>query len=185
MSPNDTSPQDQILRIADVSALRGKQFDVSFTAEQTEQAVAQLSLLGLKKTRLAGELRPSGADGWRLDAKLGATVVQPCTITLDPVTTRIEITVSRNYIPDFEAPEEAEVEMPEDDTLEPVPTSIDLGSLFLEELALNLPQFPRAPGAELGAAVFTEPGKTAMTDDDARPFAILAEFRKSLEGDKK
>ena len=185
MNSNDTPPQDQILRIADISALRGTRFDVSLTAEQIEEAAAQLSLLGLKKTRLTGELRPSGADGWVLQAKLGATVIQSCTITLDPVTTRIETDVARNYVTDFEAPEDTEVEMPEDDTLEPVPTLLDLGGLLLEELALNLPQFPRAPGAELGAAVFTEPGKTAMTDDDARPFASLAEFRKSLEDDKK
>jgi uncharacterized metal-binding protein YceD (DUF177 family) len=185
MSSNDTPTQDQILRIADVSALSGIKFDASLTADQIETATEQLSLLGLKKTRLSGDLRPSGADGWTLQARLGATVVQPCTVTLDPVTTRIETVVTRNYVPEIEAPEDVEVEMPEDDTLEPMPTSIDLASLFLEELALNLPQFPRAPGAELGAAVFTEPGKTAMTDDDARPFASLVEFRKSLEGDKK
>ena len=185
MSPNDTFPQNQTLRMADLSERRGRSFDISLTPEQIETASDELNLLGLKKTRLSGELRPSGADGWELDAKLGATVVQPCTITLNPVTTRLDVPVIRRYVPDFELPEEAETEMPEDDALEPMPTTVDLGALLLEELALNLPQFPRAPGAELGSAVFTEPGKTAMTDDDARPFASLAAFRKSLEGDKK
>ena len=50
-----------------------------------------------------------------------------------------------------------------------------------EALALALPPFPRAPGAALGDAVFSEPGKAAMHDRDTRPFAGLADLRKSLE----
>lgn len=177
--------QDQTLRIADLSERQETRFEFSLTSEQAESVIVQLGLLGLRKTRLAGSLSPAGSDGWLLNAELGATVVQPCTVTLEPVTTRIDTPVGRHYVPDLEMPEDAEVEMPEDDTLEPMPQSIDFAELLLEELVLNLPQFPRAPGAELGAAVFTEPGKTAMTDDDAKPFASLAEFRKSLDDSKK
>lgn len=185
MNSNDTPHQDQILRIADLSEQHETRFDVSLTSDQIEAAVSQLGLLGLRKTRFAGKLRPAGSDSWVMDATLGATVVQPCTVTLEPVTTRIEAPVARQYVPELETPEDAEIEMPEDDTKEPVPYSIDLGELLLEELTLNLPQFPRVPGAELGASVFTEPGKAPMTDDDAKPFASLVEFRKSLEGGKK
>ncbi|MGB1722615.1 MAG: DUF177 domain-containing protein, partial [Paracoccaceae bacterium] len=40
---------------------------------------------------------------------------------------------------------------------------------------------PRAHGADLGEAVFTEPGKAAMRDEDTRPFAGLAALREQLE----
>ena len=185
MSCNDTPHQDHTLRFADLSQQQGTHFQISLNHKQTEVAITDLGLIGLRKTWLAGELSPTGAGSWTLSATLGATVIQPCTISLKPVTTRIDVPVLRQYVPDLAAPEDPEIEMPEDDTLEPMTASIDLSELLLEELALNLPQYPRAPGAELGAAVFTEPGKAAMTDEDARPFASLAEFRKALDTDKK
>ena len=49
-----------------------------------------------------------------------------------------------------------------------------------EALSLAIPLYPRAEDATLGEAVFTEPGKQAMTDEDAKPFAGLASLRESL-----
>ena len=79
--------------------------------------------------------------------------------------------------PDVTAPEGAEIEMPEDDTQEPLPEVIDLGAVMAEALALALPDYPRAPGAELGEAVFAAPGVAALRDADLRPFAALAKLR--------
>ncbi|MCX8227096.1 MAG: DUF177 domain-containing protein, partial [Sulfitobacter sp.] len=39
-------------------------------------------------------------------------------------------------------------------------------------------------GAELGQAVYAEPGVAPMTDEDARPFAGLAQLREKLEDPK-
>jgi hypothetical protein len=44
----------------------------------------------VRKLRFIGTLEPEGAQDWRLTADLGATVVQPCVVTLAPVTTRLE-----------------------------------------------------------------------------------------------
>ena len=49
-------------------------------------------------------------------------------------------------------------------------------------LALALPLYPRAPGAELGQAVFAEPGTAPLKDEDLRPFAGLAGLKAKLEG---
>ena len=142
----------------------------------------RLDLLGLRKVRLTGELTPEGDTGWTLDARLGATVVQPCVATLAPVTTRIEETLERRYRADLAPPPDGgEVEMPEDDSIEPLPETLDLQAVLEEALALALPPYPRADGAEAGDAQFTEPGKTPMTDDDARPFAGLKALRDRLE----
>ena len=73
--------------------------------------------------------------------------------------------------------------MPDDDTIEPLPDVIDLGAVLAEALALNLPLYPRADGAHLDQAVFTEPGKLPMTDEDARPFAGLAGLRDQLKSE--
>ena len=145
-------------------------------------AVAQdLSIVAVKKLRLTGTLTPIGKRDWQLDAVLGATVVQDCIITLAPVTTRIEETFVRRYLSDLAATAAAEVEMPEDDSAEPLPIDLDLGAVMIEALALALPPYPRAPGAEIGELSVTEPGALPFTDDRVKPFAGLAALRDSLQ----
>jgi len=169
-------PETRLL-LAQLPKARPTDFDLR-PAEGALAALAQdLGLSGLRKLRFAGQITPTGKTDWRLQARLGATVVQPCVVSLAPVTTRIEEAVERLYLAGFHAPEAAEVEMPEDTTTEPLPDAIDLSELLAEALALAVPQYPRAEGAESGPQNFTEPGKAPMTDEDARPFAGLAKLR--------
>ncbi|NBT33687.1 MAG: DUF177 domain-containing protein, partial [Rhodobacteraceae bacterium] len=102
-------------------------------------------------------------------------------VTLDPVTTRIDESVTRSYVAEMPEIEPGEVEMPEDDTVDPLPVTLDLTEVMIEALALALPAFPRAEGAELGSLVVTAPGLTPMTDEVARPFAGLGALKKALE----
>lgn len=166
-----------VLRLADLSARKPTRFALEPDAATLNSLGASLDLLELRKLRFAGALHPSGGKDWRLEATLGATVVQSCSVTLTPVTTRLEETVTRRYLADWVEPDASEVEMPEEDDVGPIPATLDLEALLAEELALALPLYPRADGVALGAAVFTEPGKAAMTDEDARPFAALGQLR--------
>jgi len=136
---------------------------------------------GGRKLQLDGELKAVGKQGWLLHGTLGATTVQPCAITTDPVATRIDTPVTRRYCADYEDPSGTDVEMPEDDTLDPLPTHLAPWSVMVEALDLALPLFPRADGATLAQTQFTEPGLAPMTDDDAKPFAGLADFRDQLK----
>ena len=140
-----------------------------------------LELSALRKLRLSVALSPS-EGGLMLTGHLGATVVQPCVVTLAPVTTRIEAPVSRTYLREMPEPEGEEVEMPEDDSLEPLGEVIDLGALLAEALALNLPLYPRAEGAELGEATFAEDGVVPLSDEDAKPFAGLEGLKSKFDG---
>jgi uncharacterized metal-binding protein YceD (DUF177 family) len=98
------------------------------------------------------------------------------------VTTRIEEEVERRFRADLPQPAPgAEVEMPEDDALEPLPETLDLSRVLTEALALAVPEYPRAEGASLGEAVFTEPGQAALTDEAAKPLAGLAQLRDRLK----
>lgn len=146
-----------------------------------EGLAKELDLLDLRKLRLEGRLIPEARSDWRLEATFGATAIQPCSVTLAPVTTRIDTKILRRYLADYTAPTEAEAEMPEDDSIEPLPEVVDLLDLATEGLALALPDFPRAEGVELGKAVYTEPGREPMSDEAAKPFASLAQLKKSLE----
>ena len=55
--------------------------------------------------------------------------------------------------------------------------------VLAEALALALPDYPRGDEEVIGEQVFTEPGKEAMTDEDAKPFAGLAALRDKLTGE--
>ena len=146
------------------------------------QAVARdLGILAVRKLRLTGTLTPIGKRDWQLDASLGATVVQACIITLAPVTTRIEEPLIRRYLAEMPPPGPGEVEMDDDDAAEALPIDLDLGAVMLEALALALPPYPRAPGAEIGQLTVTEPGAVPLSSAEVKPFASLAGLRDSLQ----
>jgi len=176
------SQQDAKLALARLP--RGVETDVLIVpdAEARAQMAQALGLLGLRKLRLSGRLIPEGKRDWRLEAQLGATVVQPCVITAEPVTTRLDEPVTRRYLADMPEPEGDEVEMPQDDSAEPLPATLDLTDVIAEALALALPLYPRADGAALDSAQFAAPGVAPMTDDEAKPLAGLAALRDRLAG---
>ncbi len=169
------------LRLADLPSGKPTAFALVPTADERKAVADHLGIVGVKKLRFAGELAPTGRKDWALTAELGATVVQDCVVTLAPVTTRIDETLHRSYLADMPEIDAAEIEMPEDDTAEPLPETLDLAQVMIEALALALPLYPRVEGANLETRVFTEPGVTPMTEDDAKPFAGLGALRDRLE----
>ena len=168
-------------RVANLPQNSATAFDIQPGADALAALARELGLTGLRKLRFTGELRARGKRDWQLKARLGATVIQDCVVTLEPVTTRIDQDIERIYLARFEEPEETEVEMPEDERSEPLGTHIDPATVMVEALALHIPAYPRKDGAELGEAVFAEDGVTPMRDEDTRPFAGLAALRGQLE----
>lgn len=179
----------QPLRVADLPTKKPTRFELVPEQAALRAIAEELGLQGLRKLRFKGEISADGKRDWRLTAQLGATVTQPCVVTLEPVTTRIEEPVERRFvaeIPDFgpsakKSDEDEEgIEMPEDDNTELLGSHIDPGAVMLEALSLALPLYPRAEDAALEETNFTEPGKDAMTDEDTKPFAGLAALRDQL-----
>lgn len=179
-------PAQKPLRIADLSTARPTAFDLRPAPETVEALKEELGLLGLRKLSFVGEVVPEGAAGWRLDGRLGATVVQSCVVTLAPVTTRIEEAVTRAYRPDIPRSPDGlpeEMEMPGDDNVEPLSDRIEPFTVMTEALALALPLYPRADDAALEESAFAAPGTAPLTDDDVKPFAGLKALKDKLEGD--
>ena len=171
-------------RVADLPQNRATAFELTPDASVLQSLAQELDLEGLRKLRFVGEIRADGKRDWVLRAKLGATVIQPCVVTLEPVTNRIDANIERRFVADFEEPEETEAEMPDDDTIEELGTEIDVAAIMAESLALNLSEYPRKSDAELGEAVYTKPGEKPMTDEDVKPFAGLAALKDAMDNDK-
>ena len=179
-----SQPFQQLLRVSDLPTRKPTRFEVTPEAEVRQAIAEYLGLLDLKKLRFEGTLTARGPEDWVLNANLGATVVQPCVVTLEPVVTRIDEPVERSYVRDLpETDPTEEAEIPEDVDVELLKADIDLGAAMIEVLALALPAYPKAPGAELGEVVHAAPGVTPIKDEDLRPFAGLAGLRDKLKKD--
>lgn len=157
------------IKVADLARRQGAAFSMIPDGAARTTLAADLMILGLRKVRFQGALAPHGQHDWQLTATLGATAVQACVVTGDPVTTRIDVPVQRRFLRDMPEPGEIEAEIPDDDTLEPLGAQIDLGLVLTEALSLALPDYPRAEGA-----VF-DSDETA--DERPNPFAALAALK--------
>ena len=181
---NIPTPMAAALIVADLPTNRTTFVKIAPDGAQRQILANELGVLSIRKLQFEIELAPRGKSGWHLTANLGATVIQACVITLAPVTTRIDETPERHFVKSFpETDEGSEQEIPDDDTLELIGHEIDPVQVMLETLALALPQFPRAEGAELVEQIFTEPGKKPMSDADSRPFAQLSALQQGLKDD--
>lgn len=179
----DPASPGPVIRVADLAKGESRSLMVAPEADARASIASALGIDAVKKLRFEATLAPIGKRDWQLTGQLGATVVQPCVVTLAPVTTRIDVAISRRWLADWAEPDGDEVELPEDVDADPLGSEIDVGAVIVEALALALPDFPRAEGVALGDAVFAEPGTAPMTDDDARPFAGLAALRDKLADD--
>lgn len=177
-----TSPETYgpILKVSELDHSRPHDIAVSLNAAQADALAADLGIEGARKVRLTGRLTPFGKADWRFTGDIGATVLQPCVVTLAPVTTRIDAPVERSWLRDLPPIKAEESETPEDVSVERLGAEIDIGGVLAEAVALNLPDYPRADGAELEESSFTEPGRNPMSDEEARPFAGLAGLRDQL-----
>lgn len=161
-------------RVVALSARKPTRFDLTPDVSQRALLAQLLDITAVRSLHFKGELRPAGRHDFDLEGQLTAVVEQPCAVTLVPVITRISETVWRRYLSDLPLPEADEIEMPEDDSAEPLPDVIDAGAVAVEALALALPLYPRAPGAELPEMVAGPPGVAPLRDADLRPFSGLA-----------
>ncbi len=160
-------PQPTRLRVAHLNPRSPTTFSIRPDAAARAAIAQELDITALSALRFDGSLRPEGGDGWRLTGTLDARVVQPCVVTLQPVVTDLSEQVVRVYSPHLTTPEGEEVEMP-DETLEPLGQFIDLEAAMIEELALALPEYPRAQGADL-----PETPAEDTAPDTRRPFEGL------------
>ena len=141
-----------------------------------------LGLIALHALDVTGEIRPVGRDELLLEARLTAAADQACVVTLAPVPAKLSEPVRRRFVAGLQTPDGDEVEMPEDDSVEPMPEVIDLAEIAAEALSLALPLYPRAPGAEFAQGLHAADGVTPLSDADLKPFAGLQGLAEKLSG---
>jgi uncharacterized metal-binding protein YceD (DUF177 family) len=165
------------IEVARLKGTIGQDFDLAPDAAEINDLTVLFAANRLSKVRFKGTIRPFGKSEWEMSGHLGATVVQPCVVTLAPVTTRIETDVHRLFVREIIVGEDVEIDPEDDVDLELLGPIIDLGLIATEELALAIPEYPRAPGADLESVIGDQLGDAAKSD---KPFDALKSLRDRL-----
>ena len=171
------------LRVSDLPQNRATSFDLAPDAATLAALAQELDINLLRKLRFTGKVSTKGRRDWQLSATLGATVLQDCVVTLEPMTTRIDEKVERIFVSELSETDDPEVEMDADERIEPLQDTIDPSVVMIEALSLLIPSYPRKDGAELGEAVYSQPGIAPMREEDTKPFAGLAALKEQLNQD--
>lgn len=177
------APSASVLSLKSLPQRKPTRHQLAPNSAQLAAIAADFDLSALRKVRFDVVLTPGPGADWTLKGKLAATVVQPCRVTLDPVTTRIQEDVLRRYTDRFDEVTESEAEMDADDTLDPLPETLDLEAVMLEALALAIPAFPRVPEADSLELRAAPPGVDPLSDEAVKPFAGLADLKAQMDLD--
>ncbi|HEY0621678.1 DUF177 domain-containing protein [Sphingomonas sp.] len=168
MTPEFSRPQ----RLDTIGAGESR---VSVEAEAGERSALarRFGLIAIDSLKADFTIRRDAA-GIIARGRLTGAVVQPCSVTGDPVPAKIEEDFAIRFVPEGgESGEEIELSEDDCDTVFYTGGAIDLGEAAAETLALALDPFPRSPGA---AAALREAG--VLSEEEAGPFAALAKLRK-------
>jgi uncharacterized metal-binding protein YceD (DUF177 family) len=154
---------------------------VQFTADAGQRGTIAkwAGILSLEKFQTQVEIAKRAPNRFGLAFRLSAQVTQACVVTLEPVSSPIEKTFTRELVfvgtarhreasdsgPDLVLDEALEEGPEEVDSLH-----IDLGAPILEEFALSLDPYPRRPGVEFAP-------QSPDSDRPESPFAVLKSLK--------
>jgi hypothetical protein len=155
----------------------GAELEVAAHGEELERIAHWAGIRAVEDFAATVTLKRQSATRFTLDAELLADVVQDCVVTLEPVKSRIEKHVHRElHLAEHIRPKPNETvplgagagddEVPEEiDSLD-----YDLAAPLLEDFALAIDPYPRAPGAAFAAP--EEPGVRPEN-----PFEVLKSLK--------
>ena len=179
---NKNTPSNGILVMSELSQNKPHRFDLRWEAAELVAHLDDLELRALSKLSIKGQIVAEGGKNWRLTVKVGASTVQACVITMEDVKTRLDVDVERRYLHNFAAHDaESTSEEDLDTETEEIPAEINLRDLALETVTLNLDDFPRKDGQELGPILAAPKGVVPLTDEAVKPFAGLAALKAKME----
>lgn len=155
---------------------------VNFTAkpEQAAAIAVENDLVSVEIFTATATIQPWKGQGVSVTGRVQASITQPCAVTAEPVSDRVDEKVDMIYVPldsKLAKPrlnEEGEwvLSVEGDDPPETfVGDSIDLAEVWLEHFTLGIDPYLRAEGADFQSAAADEP-ETAPS-----PFAALAALK--------
>ena len=180
MRPDHIDPK---LELRHLVQNRGVNFNLNFSEALILSVTQQYKLIKLQKPSFFGTILPLAQGDWVLSGMLGASIEQPCSITLLPVRTRIDAEVTRNFRKSLLPLSKtgSDTGSTTDDNDEQLYPIIDIFCIFCEALSLELPDYPRTENVVATIVNYGPPGIVPLTDDAAKPFAVLAGLKGKIK----
>ena len=151
------------------------EFDLSCSKDDLNQLTDKLNVLEAKKACINGTLKLRSATQIFLKGRVTAKLIQPCSLTLEPIITNISKKVLRTFtvkteknIPIKKSTFELTKKSFDDDI---ILDEINLGEVLMETISLETPDYPKKSGASLSL--------TPLSSSPANnPFSILSKLKK-------
>ncbi|MDC3081293.1 DUF177 domain-containing protein [Paracoccaceae bacterium] len=150
------------------------EFNLVCSKDDLSQLTDKLNVLIAKKACINGTLKLQTAKQIFLKGKVTAKLIQPCSLTLEPIITNISKKILRTFTI------ESEKTIPiKKNTLELTEKSFDndiildeinLGEVLMETISLETPDYPKKSGASLSVS----PINSSTSDN---PFSVLRKLK--------
>lgn len=158
----------------------GQRIDLAADEAERQAVAGRLDLPRLERFEAHAVLSRAG-EVIRVKGRVAAALHQSCVVTGEPVAAHVDEPFELAFVP---APgggspdEEIELGAADCDVVFHDGATIDLGGAVVDTLALALDPYPRSAGAE---AALRDAG--VLTEEQAGPFAALAQLKKNLGED--
>ena len=158
----------------------GQRIDIVATEAERKAVADRLGLPGIERLEAHAVLSRAG-EAVQAQGRVAAALEQSCVVTGEPVAAHVDEPFAIAFVPAPSAGAEEEVELgaADCDVVFHDGATIDLGAAVADTLALALDPYPRSAGAE---AALKDAG--VISEEEAGPFAALAQLKKSLGGDE-
>ena len=134
----------------------------------------RLNVIEAKKASINGHLRLQAANQILLSGTVKAKLIQPCSLTLEPVVTNLYKRISRTFFigsNENKLIKKSVFELTEKSfDSDIIQNEINLGEVLMETISLETPDYPKKTGASIDLT-------PAESVDRENPFSILSKLK--------
>ena len=151
------------------------EFNLVCSKDALRELPKRLNVIEAKKASFNGHLKLQVANQIVLCGTVKAKLIQPCSLTLEPVVTTIYKQISRTFLvgPNEKKPIKKSVfELTEESfDNDIILDEINLGEILMETISLETPDYPKKSGASISLTPIE-------SIDEENPFSILSKLKK-------
>ena len=151
------------------------EFNLVCSKDGLKELTDKLNVLVAKKASINGTLKLQTVNQVSLDGKVTAKLIQPCSLTLEPIVTNISKKIRRKF--SIESNKNTLIKKSTFELTEKsfdhdiIVDEINLGEVIMETISLETPDYPKRSGASL----HTMPKSSTNSNN---PFSILTKLKK-------
>ena len=150
-------------------------FNLTCSENGLRQLIDKLNILEAKKASIQGKLQLQTKKQILLNCTVDAKLIQPCSLTLEPIVTTISKEILRTFsiVTNSYSPSKKSVYELTENSFDNdiILNEINLGEVLMETISLETPDYPKKSGASINLT-------TAENIDIENPFSILSELKK-------